>query len=324
MYKQPLSICILGGSGFVGRHLAARLVKDQHRMTIPTRHPDSAKALKVLPGVSLAAADCHDPKTLDRLFSKADLVINLVGILHEKKDNGKGFHHVHVELVEKIIASCERCGIRRFLHISALNAHPTKAPSYYLQSKGEAEEIIHATASEDFQPTVFRPSVIFGEDDRFLNRFAGIIRRSPYLIPLACAKARLAPVYVGDVAEAIARCVGNQHATVKTFELCGPDEYTLKELVEYLARLLHKRRKVIGLGKLSSKLLARILEMLPGKLMSRDNFRSLQVDSLCKINGLDELGIVPHTIEGILPQYLAGQTARRRYDLYRRQPPQHL
>ncbi len=319
MYRPALSICILGGTGFVGRHLAARLVRDHHRLTILTRHPDSAKTLKILPGVTLQAADCHDPKTLDRYFSNADLVINLVGILHEKKDNGKGFHHVHVELVEKIVNACERCGTQRLVHISALNAHPSQAPSYYLQSKGEAEEIIQAAASEDFLPVIFRPSVIFGEDDRFLNRFADIVRWSPYLIPLACPGAKLAPVYVGDVAEAIVRSIDTRARTVKTYELCGPDQYTLKELVEYLAQLIHKRRKVIGLGRFLSKLQALILEMLPGKLMSRDNFRSLQVDSLCKTDGLAELGITPHSITGILPQYLTGRTARRRYDLYRRQ-----
>lgn len=318
MYKSPVSFCILGGSGFVGHQIAASLSRQNHKITVLSRNPDRKKSITVLPNVELVLADCHDFKTLGKYFSKSDVVINLVGILNEKGDNGKGFYRAHVELAEKVIAACHQAGVSRLLHMSALNAHPTEAPSYYLQSKGEAEELILNENSEDFQVTAFRPSVIFGPQDSFFNRFAQILKKTPLLFPLACAQSKLSPVYIGDVVEAFITCIDRKSSFGKRYDLCGAQTMTLKEIVQYTAKLLKVNRKIFAIGNLLSKLEARILEFFPGQPMSRDNYRSLQCESTCVKNGLLELGITPRTIESIVPTYIANATSRSKYNRYRK------
>ncbi len=311
------TICILGGSGFVGKHLASELARQGHTLRILTRHPERHRPMQVLPGIQLIAANIFDPGQLLQHFSGCDVVINLVGILNEPRDNGKGFERVHVQLVDEVVKACEQAGVRRLLHMSALNADADNAPSYYLRSKGRGEDRAHA--STQLNTTSFRPSVIFGPGDSFINRFAGLLRFTPVL-PLACGRSRFTPVYVGDVARAFTHSLGDPASYGQRYDLCGPNTYSLTEIVQYIARTTGRLRYIMPLGKYASALQANLLQYVPGKPFSRDNFRSLQVDSVCSQgNALTEVfHLRPVALEAVVPAYLLGQTYRSHYNDLRR------
>ncbi|MDQ3773216.1 MAG: complex I NDUFA9 subunit family protein [Pseudomonadota bacterium] len=309
------AIAILGGTGFVGRHLANRLTKARYPLKVLTRRRERHRDLLVIPTLDLVEADVHDPAVLQRELRGCDAVVNLIGILNERGDDGSGFREAHVELARKLIAACRANEIPRLLHMSALNADAQAGPSHYQRTKGEAEDLVHA-AAEDFRVTSFRPSVIFGPDDAFFNRFAGLLRLAPLVFPLACPNARFAPVYVGDVVEAMALSLTDPATYGRRYDLCGPKAYTLAELVAYTAQCLKLRRYVLPLNARLSLLQAQILEHVPGKPLSLDNHRSLQIDSVCGgENGLLSLGITPTAVESVVPGYL---TERGQRGLYRK------
>ena len=312
-------ICILGGTGFVGHHVVSSLVRDGHDVRLLTRHPERHRDLLVLPTVEIFKADTHDLKRLKHYFSGQDAVINLVGILNEPRDNGKGFYRVHVELAEKVIKACKANGIKRLLHMSALNADPAVGSSYYLRSKGEAEHRVHA--APDMDVTSFRPSVIFGPGDSFINRFAMLAKFMPLVFPLACGNSRFAPVYVEDVANAFAKSLNDPSTYGQRYNLCGPHQYTLAGLVNYVVKQLGLKRKIISLGKMNSLLQANIMQYVPGKPFSRDNYRSLQTDSICEEGDRvlrEVFDITPTAIESAVPRYLINDTTRTKYNRFRR------
>ena len=312
-------ICVLGGSGFVGERVVSTLAAQGHTIRVLTRRRERHRDLLVLPTVEVMDADVHKPEDLKQHFAGQDTVINLIGILNEKRDNGKGFYQVHVDLTQKVLEACKAQGVKRLLHMSALNADPAMGSSYYLRSKGEAEQRVHA--AQGIKVTSFRPSVIFGPGDSFFNRFAGLLRMTPGVLPLACGQSRLAPVYVGDVAQAFARSLNNPATYGQRYNLCGPHEYTLQQLVQYTAELMGLKRHVISLGKFSSLLQANVLQYFPGKPFSRDNYRSLQMPSTCR-KGEDVLrnvfGIEPTAIETEVPRYLMHRVSREQYMDFRR------
>jgi NADH dehydrogenase len=310
-------VCILGGSGFVGSHLASHLSKRGITSRIITRHPQRQGNLAVNPGMQLVSADLFDIHSLAEQFTGCDAIINLIGILNE--NDQQTFRRLHVELVDLVVEACRSAGVPRLLHMSALHADEARGSSRYLRSKGEGENRAHTHGSASLAVTSFRPSVIFGPGDSFFNRFAGLLRLSPVVFPLACPDSRFAPVYVGDVAEAFVRSLDDRSTFGKHFDLCGPNSYTLKELVSYTAWTLGIRRLILGLGDLPSRLQAQALGYLPGKPFSMDNYLSLQTDSLCQQNGLEALGIQPQGIEAVVPAYLAGESYRGRFDRYRKQ-----
>ena len=312
---RPLSICILGGTGFVGSQLCGRLVRDGHALRVLTRNRDRHRELLVLPGLELVAANVHDPAVLAEQFRGRDAVVNLVGILNERGRSGAGFRAAHAELARKVVAACRSAGVRRLLHMSSLRAGPD-APSHYLRSKGEAERIVREE-SGPIAWTIFQPSVIFGAADRFMNRFAGLLRLLP-LLPLARADARFAPVYVGDVVEALARALGEPSTQRAAFQLCGPQVYTLRELVRYVAGVLALPRRVFGLPDALGYLQALMLDFVPGKPLSLDNFRSLELDSVCSEDGLARLGIAPTPLPAVVPGYLGSRRRSVQLDEFRR------
>lgn len=308
------SLCILGGTGFVGHQVLSQLASGGRQITVLTRHRERHRDLLVLPGTDLVEADIHDSAVLREHFQGCDAVIHLVGILNEKGRDGRGFRAVHVELPRKVVHACRETGVRRILHMSALHADAAKGPSHYLRTKGEGEDLVHAAAAEGLRVTSFRPSVIFGPKDSFINRFAGLLRFAPFFFPLACPDAKFAPVYVGDVARAFALTLEDPRSFGRRYDLCGPRIYTLKEIVELTARAFGLRRKVVGLNDTLSRLQARLLEFVPGKPFSVDNYLSLQVDSVCRDgNGLQQLGITPTALETIVPRYAARRSIRPRY-----------
>ena len=305
-------ILVLGGSGFVGRHIVARLVAAGWNVVVPTRYRERAKHLILLPTVDVVEADIHDPVALEQLAAATDAAMNLVGILNERRRGD--FEHAHVELPRKLVAACRAVRVPRLLHMSALNAGAT-APSRYLRSKGEGEALV---ADSGLAWTIFQPSVIFGREDSFLNLFARLERFLP-VIALACADARFQPVYVGDVANAFVRAVDDDRTHRMRYPLCGPKVYTLRELVAYVGELTGYARPIAPLGPALSKLQARVLELLPGKLMSRDNLASMELDSVCDCDFPAVFASKPTALEAVAPDYLTPAATRSRYSGLRAQ-----
>ena len=308
---KPQRIVILGGTGFVGSHLVPRLHADGHQIRILSRNREQHRELGVLPRASVVTADIHDEATLRRLLSDADVAINLVGVLNERGSDGSGFRRAHVELTEKLIAACRASGVARLVQMSALRAG--EGESHYLKTRGEAEAKVK---SSPLAWTLLRPSVIFGPGDGLFFRFAQLLRMTPVL-PLARAHAKFAPVYVGDVAEAFARVILHRHSIGHMYELFGPRVIELGELVRWTAGMIGKRRWIIGLPDALGAMQAYVGEWLPGKPISRDNFRSLKLDSVGTTDGLAALGIVATPMEVVMPALLGGDTWQRRLDRYR-------
>ena len=303
---KPQQIVILGGTGFVGRHLVPRLQRAGHTITVLSRNREQHRELGTLPRVRVVNADVHDRATLVRWLAGADVAINLVGILNEPRDDGRGFHKVYVELTQSLIAACVETKVPRLLQMSSLRAG--EGESFYLKSRGEAEARAQASG---LAWTIFRPSVIFGDGDGLFFRFAGLLRIAP-MLPLARAHAKFAPVYVGDVAEAFARALAHSATSGHVYELYGPRTIELGELVRWTAHMIGKRRLVVPLPDALGAWQARIGEWLPGKPISRDNFRSLKLDSVGTRDGLASLGIVATPMEAVVPRLLGEARERRR------------
>jgi NADH dehydrogenase len=297
-----LSICILGGSGFLGTRLVARLIRDGHRVTVLSRDRERHKHLLVLPGLTLENCDVYDEAQLSERFRGKDVVINLVGILNERGFGGGGFRRAHTELTRVILQAARSANVPRLLQVSALKA-ATDAPSYYLQSKGEAEKLIRATTT-DLHWTIFQPSVMFGPGDSFLSRFANLLASVPFVFPLARPNARFQPVLVDDVIEALMRCLRGATSRGQTYQLGGPQIYTLREIVGLVAKLTGVRRWIIGLPNFASRLQGLLMNFVPGRPFSSDNDKSLTVDSVCTEDGFARLGIKPQSMVASARQYL--------------------
>src|SRR4030066_97380 len=296
-------IAILGGTGFVGPSRWERLVMAGHEVRILTRHCERHRDLLVLPTAQVVEADVHNPAVLKREFQGQDAVVNLVGILNESGRNGKGFERAHAELAAKVVQACRQNGVARLLHMSAPHASPG-GPRHYLRSKGRGEQVVQAAESNTLQSTSFRPSVIFGPRDSFTNRFAGLLRQVPFVFPLACPNARLQPVYVEDVVQAFVSAL-DRHATFgKRYNLCGPQVYSLREIVTYLARQLGLTRYILPLNDTLSYLQAAVLQFAPGKPFTPDNYRSLQVANVCEAPFPAIFGISPGRFDEIVPTYI--------------------
>lgn len=313
---QTKNILLIGGSGFLGGHVAQRLAVQGHRVTVPTRHRERARPLIVLSTVDVVETDVHDEARLAELVAGQDAVINLVGVLHSRYGlpYGPDFARAHVELPKKIAAACRAAGVRRVIHVSALNAD-VNGPSQYLRSKGEGEAALHA-AGEALDLTIFRPSVIFGPEDAFLNLFARLQRLAP-VMPLGNPRARFQPVYVEDVAQAIVASLDRRDACGQAYCCCGPRVYTLAELVRYVGEQIGKPRPIIALPEALARIQAGLLELLPNPPMSVDNLDSMDVDSVCPGGDLLPFGMSPVALEAVAPEYLAASTPRYRYYGYR-------
>jgi uncharacterized protein YbjT (DUF2867 family) len=298
--RQPQA-CILGGTGFVGRHLLVRLTKAGWHCRIPTRYPHRHRDLALYRRVSLMPVPTIDAAGLADCMKDADLVVNLIGILNEAKDGD--FQRIHVELVSEVVTAARKAGVPRYLHMSALHADARSGSSAYLRSKGAGEDLAHS--AEGLTVTSFRPSVVFGRGDSFFNRFATLLELAPGLFPLACPDARFAPVWVGDVTQAMLRTVGDDTSTGRRYDLCGPRIFTLEELVAYTAARIGRRTLLMGLNDFGSRLQARVFGYLPGRPLTMDNYLSMQTPSTCaEHNGLLELGIHPTDVDTVVPTYL--------------------
>lgn len=308
--KTP-HLVVLGGTGFVGRRLVARLAAEGWRVTVLSRNRNLQRELFVLPRVRVESADVHSVDALIGAFRDADAVINLVGILNEPGLGGRGFERAHVDLTRTVIAACKASGVRRLLQMSALNAG--RGRSHYLRTRGDAEA---AVRDSGLDWTIFQPSVIFGPGDGLFGRFRALLGIAPVL-PLARAGAKFAPVYVGDVVEAFVRALRDPATQRQTYELYGPEVMTLAQIVRYTARESRLRRIVVPLPDAIGRLQALAMDFVPGKPFSTDNYLSLQVDSVGGIDGLYRLGIDRTPIGAIVPPLLRPSGKQERFDRYR-------
>jgi len=310
------NILILGGTGFVGRALCDKLVErfggGGAQIVVPSRKPPRAKYLQLLPTVRLVACDIHDEAQLMKLVPGCDAVINLVGVLHGSKAD---FERAHVELPLKLSRACSAAGVRRVIHISALGAS-SSAPSQYLRTKAAGQAVLEAAGLD---LTILRPSVIFGEHDHFLNLFAKLQTIFP-VIPLASASSRFQPVWVQDVAAAIAFCLDERSTIGKTFECAGPQIFTLKQLVQLAGRWSGRQRPILALPDALGRAQALVMEMLPGApLVSRDNLASMRVPNVAtgQLPGLAALGIAPTSLGSVVPDYLGSDRGLARLNHWR-------
>jgi uncharacterized protein YbjT (DUF2867 family) len=310
-------ILVLGGSGFVGRALCERLssASASARIVVPTRSGPRGDDVKLLPTVDLHVADINDPAALARLVAGSTAVVNLVAILHGSQE---AFDRAHVELPRSLVQACRNAGVGRIVHVSALGVgdDPAAAPSRYLRSKGAGEALLRGAGLE---VTVLRPSVIFGAHARFLNLFAQLQGFAPVL-PLAASGARFQPVWVEDVAEAVARCLQRPQTAGQTYECTGPDVFTLSEIVRLAGRWAGRERPQIPLPAWAGRLQAMAMEWLPGEpLMSRDNLDSMQRPNVASARqpGLRELGITPSAMAAVAPAYLGDLFGRPKLDRWR-------
>lgn len=305
---RDMTVVVFGGSGFIGSHLVARLSEEGVRVIVPTRRYERAKHLIFLPRVEVVEADINDDSTVRRLLTGRDAAINLVGVLHSKRGTpyGEDFRRAHVELPRRIVAACAAQGVKRYLHMSALGAS-VNGPSMYQRSKADGE--LAARAEPAVAATIFRPSVVFGPEDNFLNMFARMQKWLP-VVPLACADADFQPVYVCDVAQAFCNALANPKTRHQVYELGGPAIYTLADLVRLAGRYSHHERPVIALPRWLGYLQAWFFELLPGTpLISRDNLDSMKVDNVVDpaIQSLTaaSLGIKLNALEAVAPHYLS-------------------
>jgi NADH dehydrogenase len=294
------NVIVLGGTGFVGRHLVPRLLDDGHRVTVLSRRADAAVRAALPAAVDVREGNVHDTTFLRDSFAGMDAVVNLVGILNERGDAGDGFEQVFVDLLDSVLAAMRAAGVKRLLQMSALNAG--QGESHYLQARGHAEQHLRAT---DVDWTVFRPSVIAGPGDGLFCRFDRLLSMTP-LLPLGRADARFQPVWVGDVAAAFARALVDPATRYRIYELAGPDVLTLAQIVRLTARSRGRHRAVLGLPSMLGRLQAEVGEHLPGKPISRDNWRSLQLDSVSTQDGLAQLGLAATPVVPRIGEILAG------------------
>lgn len=286
-------IALIGGSGFVGRHLTRRLRNCGYQCRVITRHAQRARQLETV--AEVVEADIFDRDQLAAALEGCNAVVHLVGILNEDGKK-RSFRRMHVELVESVVKACHAAKVVRLLHMSALNADQGSGSSVYLRSKGEGENHAHTRGKPGIAVTSFRPSVIFGPDDSFLNRFA-LLMKIPGPMPLACPDAQLSPVYVGDVAAAFLNALEDRSTFGKHYELCGPETYTLEQLVRFVARHTGHHKLIVRLPDWAARLEASILQYFPGKPFTPDNYQSLRTPSVCREDGLAALGVNPTSLE---------------------------
>lgn len=302
-YKTPVAT-IFGGTGFLGRHTVKKIAEAGITLRIASRSPSRANVLRtagVVGQVVPMAVDPYDDRMLAAAVDGADIVINLIGVL---RDSGKksNFQRTQAELPGRIAAAAARAGVKRVVHISAIGADPT-SKSRYAASKGEGEQALRAAFAD---ATILRPSIVFGPEDEFFNRFAKIASFAPVLPMIGDGKTRFQPVWVGDVAQAIANSIADDRTRGRTYELGGPTAHSFAELMQLLLKQARFDKPLLPIPFFIAELLAKCTGWLPGAPLTIDQIEMLKRESVVGPSAatLRDLGIEPASMELILPTYL--------------------
>ena len=294
-------VTVFGGSGFIGRHLVQRLAAKGYRVRVAVRRPNEAMFLKPLGAVGqiqLAQANVRDAASVKAAVSGSHTVINLIGILYET--GAQKFAALQEEGAGLIAEAAAAAGVSRLVHLSALGADAA-SPSRYARTKARGEARVKAAYPA---ATIFRPSVVFGPDDGFYNRFAGLAKML-WVLPLIGGETKFQPVYVGDVADAIMAALENPATAGKTYELGGPTVYSLRQVHDYVFQEIGVTRPLIPLPFFIAKLWAFFLQILPTPPLTVDQVRLLGSHNVVSgTNGLKTLDITPTPAEAIAPTYL--------------------
>ncbi|MFK8014244.1 MAG: complex I NDUFA9 subunit family protein [Gammaproteobacteria bacterium] len=314
----PKTVAIAGGTGFLGTALTPKLAAAGWHVRILTRHPERHRALKVVPQAELVQTRLSSDASLQSALAGCSAVINLVGILNSRTRDGAEFTTVHAELPARLAVAARATGASRFVHVSALRADAENGPSQYLRSKGAGEAALRRATSGHMGLTIFQPSTIYGTNDSFTNRFADLLRLPVPFMPLPKPNARFAPVHVDDVANAIVHAVNERETVGKTYQLCGPQVLSLREVVTMVRDALGLRRYIMGMPDPIARMQATLLEFVPGKPLSRDNLKSLEVNSICDNNGFKSLGIEPRPAAIWIPRTVRAVNGEDPLDDYRR------
>jgi len=290
---------VFGGSGFIGRYVVKRLARQGWLVRVAVRDPEAALFLKPMGTVGQVVpvyANVTDDVSAAGAMAGADLVINLVGILSES--GGAGFQSVHAEGAGRVARLAAEAGVPRFVHMSAIGADPASA-SRYARTKGLGEQAVRAAFPG---ATIIRPSVVFGPEDHFFNRFAAIARLAPFM-PVIAGSTKLQPVYVGDVADAIMASIDRPG---ETFELGGPRVWSMRDILAYILQQIGRDKRMIPVPMCIARMQAAIMELIPGQPLTRDQLLMLQRDNVVTAGtpGLTQLGIVPTPVELVVPAYL--------------------
>lgn len=296
-------VAILGGAGFIGRYVVKRLAERGDVLAVGGRHAAAAKFLKLkgdVGQVGLINVAVDDEILLPAFVAGNDAVVNLVGILYES--GRQRFDLVHHIAPAHLARLAREAGVERFVHVSAIGAD-LRSTSAYARSKAAGEEAVR-----DAFPTatILRPSVVFGPEDQFFNRLAAAAMFSPVMPLIGGGDTRLQPVYVGDVASAVVRCIDDSEAAGRTYELGGPKVYSLRTLTELLLAEIGRRRLLVDLPFGLASLQARLLSLLPGPPLTPDQVELLKRDNVVSSGALtlETLGVTPTAVEAVLPTYL--------------------
>jgi len=299
-------VCIIGGSGFVGRVIVRQAIRAGHHVTVACRHPEKARSL-IVEGVRLVKADLSDGRGLDDAIAGADCVINLVGLLFER--GRYDFDTVHVHGTEHVLAACKRHGVKQYLHMSALGAGTIPASSYS-RSKGDAEGYVRQSG---MAWTLIRPSIIYGAGDSFFTKFKDMSAMLP-ILPVIQPETRFQPVWVEDVARVFVESIGNRHVHEQTYELAGPNAYSFMELMTLLMATLQRKRLLLPVPSIAAKLLASISRLLPTPLLTADQLLLLQHDNVTTGEAFPAQFGEPANLESILSSYISGNQIERLQD----------
>ncbi|MCV2890698.1 complex I NDUFA9 subunit family protein [Ruegeria aquimaris] len=312
-------VTIYGGSGFVGRYIARRMAKEGWRVRVAVRRPNEAMHVKpygAVGQVEPVLCNIRDDHSVAQAMRGADAVINCVGVLNEMGKNG--FEAVQAEGAERVARLAAEQGVARVVHVSAIGAD-ADSDSAYARSKAEGEAGVLRHRPD---AVILRPSVIFGSEDQFFNRFAGMTRFGPVLA-IVGADTRFQPVYVDDVARAAVKGALGQ-AEPGVYELGGPDVETFRALMQRMLGVIHRKRIIVGLPFLAARIMAGMLDLakfvsfqlFPNNILTRDQLKNLRRDNVVSegAKGFADLGIVPETMEAVLPSYLWKFRPNGQYD----------
>ncbi len=300
-------LTIFGGSGFIAPEIVYKLSPHFKEIRLLTRNTQKCNHLKVIKNVEIYLYDPIITPSYTNHINVSDIVINTVGILNESKKNS--FDNIHFEFVKKIVNKSRELNVKKFIHMSALNADENGI-SKYLQSKGKADKLISSLSSDSFQTVIFRPSVVFGENDSFFNRFKNLLKFIP-VFPLACPNALFSPVYVKDLTSFIETSVISNKFDNTIQDVTGPYDYKFIELINFILQTMKIKRIIIPLNFTLSKLQALVFTYLPGQIFTLDNFKSLQKDNISS-GGLKGQS----SIEEHVPSYLFKKN--NKLDTYRK------